>query len=102
MFHLVVVAAAGLLLWLAVNRAEWFRQSRQQYSQTQQALFTELCQTHDLSRSDRTLLSLISQSTAVNQSCRVFVDPQVIQQFAQNHPEDSEQCLNLVGRLFGG
>ena len=57
MSHLVAISIAGLLLWLAVNRIEWLRLARQQYSQTQQALFTELCQAHDLSRTDRTLLS---------------------------------------------
>ena len=101
MFHLVVIAVAGLLLWLAINRVEWLQLARQQYSQTQQALFAELCQAHDLSRTDRTLLSQISQTTGVIPCCRVFIDPQVIQQFAQNNPADAENCLDLVRRLFG-
>jgi hypothetical protein len=99
--HLIAIAVAGFLLWLAVNRLEWFRLSRRQYSQTQEALFAELCQAHALSRSDRTLLSLIAQTLGVHRPCGVFVDPRVIQQFAQNNPADAEGCADLVRRLFG-
>ena len=101
MFHLVVIAVAGFVLWLAVNRVAWLRLSRQQYSQSPQALFAELCQAHELSRSNRLLLSQISQTNGVNPCCRVFIDPQVIQQFAQNNPADADDCLDLVRRLFG-
>ena len=100
-FNLVVVAAAGLLLWLAVNRVEWLRHSRQKYQQTEQALFGELCQTHELSRTDRNLLALICESSGGNSICRIFVDPQVIQQFAQSHPAENENCQHLARRLFG-
>lgn len=101
MIHLVAIAVAGFLLWLALNRLEWLRVSRRQYSQTQQALFAELCQAHELSRTDRTLLSLISETAGANRYCLVFVDPQVIQQFAQNNPADGGDCLELLRRLFG-
>lgn len=101
MFHLAVVAVAGLLLWLAVNRIEWLRLTRQHHLQTQHALFAELCQAHDLSRTDRMLLSQISQTTGANPPCRVFIDPQIIEQFAQNNPAEAEICLDLVRRLFG-
>jgi hypothetical protein len=99
--HLVAIAVAGFLLWLAANRLEWFRLSRRQYSQSQEALFAELCQAHDLSRTERRLLSLISQTIGDNGSCSAFVDPRVIQQFAQNNPADAQNCLDLCRRLFG-
>jgi hypothetical protein len=98
MSHLVAIAVAGFLLWLAANRLEWLRLSRRQYSQSQEALFAELCQAHDLSRTDRRLLS---QTIGDNGSCSVFVDPRVIQQFAQNNPADAQHCLDLCRRLFG-
>lgn len=101
MSHLVAIAIAGFLLWLAVNRLEWFRFARRQYSQTQEALFAELCQAHDLSRSERTLLSLIAQTVGADKCCCVFVDPRVIEQFARNNSADAEESLDLYRRLFG-
>lgn len=101
MSHLAAIAVAGLLLWLAVNRLEWLRLKGRQYSQTQEALFAELCQAHDLSRTDRALLSLISQSIDASRPCCVFLDPRIIQQFAQNNPADAENSLDLFRRLFG-
>ena len=101
MFHLAIVAVAGLMLWLAFNRVEWLRLARQRYSQSPQALFAELCHAHELSRSDRLLLSQISQTPGVNPCCRVFIDPQVIRQFAQNNPAVAADCFELVRRLFG-
>jgi hypothetical protein len=101
MSHLVAIGVAGILLWLAANRMEWFRLSRRQYTQSQEALFTELCQAHDLSRADRALLSMVAQTVEAGRTCCVFVDPKVIQQFAQNHPADASNCLDLCQRLFG-
>ena len=99
--HLIAIAVAGILLWMAANRLEWFRIFQRQYSQSQEALFAELCQTHELSRADRTLLSTIAQAGGGNQLCCVFVDPSVIQQFAQNNPADASNCQDLCQRLFG-
>ncbi len=101
MSHLVAVTIAGFLLWLAANRLEWFRLARKQYSQSQDSLFAELCQAHNLSRSDRTLLALVAQTRGPQKNCCVFVDPRVIQEYAQNNPADAENCLDLRGRLFG-
>ena len=101
MSHLVAIAVAGILLWLAANRLEWFRLFQREYSQSQEALFAELCQAHDLSRADRALLSTIAQTSGTNRACCVFVDPTVIQQFAQNNPADASNCLDLCQRLFG-
>lgn len=101
MFQLIAIAVAGLLLWLVVNRLDWLRSSRRQYSQSQEALFAELCQAHRLSRSDRALLWLIGAAKGTNRVCCVFVDPRVIQQFAQNNPADAGDCLELCRRLFG-
>ena len=101
MSHVIAIAVAGFLLWLAVNRLEWFRYSQKLYSQSQEALFAELCHTHSLSRADRALLSLIAQTKGPNQVCLVFVDSRVIQQYAQNNPSETETCLNLCRRLFG-
>ena|SRR5436190_1910169 len=101
MTHLIAISIGGFVLWLAANRFEWFRSSRQQYSQTQAALFAELCRAHALSRSDRTLLALIAQTIGGNRCCGVFVDPRVIRQFAENNPDESGNCLDLSRRLFG-
>jgi hypothetical protein len=101
MSHLVAIAIAAFLLWLAANRLEWFRFARRQYSQTQEALFAELCHAHDLSRTERMLLSLIGQSIGADRCCWVFVDPRIVQQFARNNPADADGCLELGQRLFG-
>lgn len=101
MSHLIAIAVAGFLLWLAVNRLEWYRLAQRQYSQSQESLFVELCHAHRLSRADRTLLSSIAQTKGPNKFCRVFVDERVIQEFAQNNPGDAESSLDLCRRLFG-
>ena len=99
--HLVVVVAAGLLLWLAINRVGWLLMYRQRYGQTHQALFADLCRAHALTRAGRALLTRISQTLPVNQCCRVFIDETIIQKHVQTNPADAEECSELARRLFG-
>jgi len=101
MYQIIAIAVAGFLLWLVVNRLDWLKSTRKQYSQSQDALFAELCHAHRLSRADRTLLGLIAQTTGPNKFCSVFVDSRVIETFAQKNPGDAEGCLDLCRRLFG-
>lgn len=101
LFHVTVIVTAGLLLWLAVTGVERLRFRRSAYNQTPQALFGELCRAHGLSRSQRRLLGAISRQTTRGECCRVFLDRQVIEQFAESHPIEAEQCRALLDRLFG-
>jgi hypothetical protein len=101
MTQLGVIAVAGFLLWLTINRVGWLFMARQRFGQTHQALFGELCQAYALKRADRTLLTQISRALPPNQCCRVFIEVQIIRQFAQTNPADAEDCFELVRRLFG-
>jgi hypothetical protein len=101
MTHVGVVTIAGLLLWLAINRVGWLLKNRQRYGQTHPALFTELCQAHVLTRASRALLTQISQTLPPNQCCRVFIDAQIIDKYAQTNPADAEDCFELARRLYG-
>jgi len=101
LFHLTVIATAGILLWLAVTGIERIRFRRQLYTQTPDALFGELCREHRLSRAQRRLLTSISQQIAREQCCRVFVDRRPMDQFAQSHPDEAADCAELGRRLFG-
>lgn len=101
MTHLCVIAIAGLLLWLAINRVGWLLTNRQRFRQTHQALFADLCRAHALTRPGRALLTQISQTLPVNQCCRVFIDARIIQQYAETNPADAEVCSELARQMFG-
>ena len=101
MTHLGVVAVAGLLLWLAINRGGWLLANRRRYKQTHEGLFADLCRAHNLSRAGRAVLMQISQSLPGNQCCRVFIDAQIIRQYAQTNPADAAVCRELAQQLHG-
>ena len=100
LFHLTVIATAGILLWLAVTGIERIRFRRQLYTQTPDALFGELCRAHRLSRGQRRLLTAISRQISREQCCRVFVDRRPMDQFSQAHPDEAADCAELARRLF--
>jgi hypothetical protein len=100
-FHLSVIFAAGLLLWLGVTAVGRMRESRQRNGRSPQALFLDLCRTHSLSRLERQLLTVVSQSLPGEQCCRIFIDSEVLQHFAREHPADAAGCSQLERRLFG-
>jgi hypothetical protein len=100
-FHTSVVAAAGFLLWLGVTTVGRMRESRSRYGRSPEALFLDLCRAHRLSRIDRQMLTVVAQTLPGEQCCRVFIDAQVLQHFAREHPADAEGCMDLVRRLFG-
>ena len=101
LFHLTVIGAAGLLLWLAVTGIERLRFRRLAYAQTPDALLAELCRIHHLSHRQRRLLRTISQSQPLGGGCLAFVNRQVIERFASSHLADAEDCAELAQRLFG-
>jgi len=101
LFHSSVVAVAGFLLWLGVTAVGRMRENRQRYGRSPQALFLDLCRVHKLSRIERQMLTVVSQSLPTERCCRVFVDAQILQHFAHAHPGDAEECSQLVRRLFG-
>ena len=99
--HLTVMAVAGGLVWLAVSQILRLRSSWQRQAQSPVALFAELCQAHELTRSDRRLLADVSETVAAGECCRVFIDAKILQQFARANPDDAEDCRSLLQRLFG-
>lgn len=101
LFHLTVVAATVALLWLGVNWVDRFRLIRLRHAQTPQALFLELCRAHHLSRVERELLTVISETCTRDKCCMVFVDRQLIAQFGCAQPAHAEECQDLCRRLFG-
>ena len=100
-FHLTVITVAGGLAWLAVSQVTRLRTNWQRQAQSPSALFVELCQAHELTRSDRRLLAVVSETVAPSQCCRVFIDADILQQFARANPADAEDCRTLLQRLFG-
>lgn len=101
LFHVTVIASAGLLLWLAVTGMERIRFRRQLYSHTPDALFSELCRAHHLSRGQRRLLSEVARELPREHCCSPFIDRQRLEQFAKSHPDDAAECERLALRLFG-
>lgn len=100
-FHLTVIAVAGGLVWLAVSQILRLRSSWQRQAQSPAALFTELCQAHELTRSHRRLLADVSETVPAVDCCRVFLDAGILQQFARSNPDDAEDCRSLSRALFG-
>lgn len=100
-FHLTVIAVAGGLVWLAVSQILRLRSSWQRQAQSPAALFTELCQAHELTRPHRRLLADVAETMPAADCCRVFIDADVLQQFARANPDDAEDCRWLSRLLFG-
>jgi hypothetical protein len=101
LFHFVVVSGAAILLWLGVNWVDRLRLRRALNAQTPQALLRELCRAHRLSRADRQFVAQIAEESPAGQSCRVFIEPRIIDEYAGAHPAAAEQCRCLAKRLFG-
>jgi hypothetical protein len=94
-------SGAAILLWLGVNwverkRVQWFLNAR-----TPKTLFRELCRAHGLSHSDRRCLAQIAQPSTSDECCRVFIDPRVIDEFAEANPATANECRHLAQQLFG-
>jgi hypothetical protein len=101
LFHGSVVAVAGFFLWLGVTTVGRMRENRDRFGRSPQALFLDLCRVHRLSRIERQMLTVVSQSLPTERCCQIFVDAQVLHHFAHAHPADADGCLHLVQRLFG-
>lgn len=101
LFHVGVIAAALLLLWLGVNWVERWRGHLLLSSQSPRTLFRELCRVHALTRTDRQRLAAITQTFSPEQSCRIFIDPRVLEEYARSNPAEAEESRYFLRRLFG-
>jgi hypothetical protein len=101
LFHAAMVAVAIVVLWAGVALGERWRTRRRLNARTPRALFRELCQAHELTRADRQLLATIAQPSASEQCCRVFIDRNVVDEFARARPAEADECRYLSKRLFG-
>ena len=102
LFHLAVIGSALALLWLGIVLAERWRGFWLLKSQSPRALFRELCRAHALSRSQRQLLREISQQFPLEQCCQVFVDPQLLEDYARAQADHAEGTRKLRRLLFPG
>lgn len=95
---LVAIAIAVGVLGLAI--VERIRAWRSQAAPTPESLFNQLCDAHELTRAERTLLSEAAATLPPGSECRVFFDPLCLERHAPPDGPDGETARQLAKKLF--
>jgi hypothetical protein len=93
---IVVLAIAGLYFW-NLNR----KQGLGGEGGTPESLLVELCEVHELSKAERSLLTQLARSSHLSQPAAVFADPGPLEQAASSTDPDAPQYRALRNKLFG-
>jgi hypothetical protein len=94
-----------LLFWLGYSLLEKFRGWDQEHQKTNEGLFDQLCQAHQLSRGEKKLLADLNGLLPPEQWPLVFVDPSILMaQCRAGHrlSEHAELGEKLFGDHFNG
>lgn len=66
-----------------------------------EGLFAQLCDLHQLSKSDRQLLRNVAKTQRIDQPALAFVNPNLLLKFAKSTPGAHSEVHQLANRLFG-
>lgn len=70
-------------------------------SSSPKSLFLELCQAHQLNRTERSRVAHVAAEKQLSHAGLVFVDPLLLQDFAQGDDPEHEEYALLLRKLFG-
>ncbi len=94
------IVAAIVVLWLGLYLWDRFRKPRKTVPLDRDGLFAQLCDLHNLSKSERQLLKSAAKTLEAEQPALAFVHPGILWEFAQTNPQTAE-IQTLANRLFG-
>lgn len=97
---IMLLAACGLgLVWVGMHYWEKYRVQLAASMRTPAYLFHELCQTHQLSGPERSLLEQSVQDP--NDLPQAFLNPEYLEILSHTLPNQSGACRDLRFKLFG-
>lgn len=97
---MTVTIVAILAVWIAVFLGERVRKRIGTAGPEASDLFRELCDAHQLSRSDREGLRNIAEAAQLARPAVIFLDPLVLERAAAGGGESSAVATALQRRLF--
>ena len=96
------VAFAGIaVFWLSLYLWDKYRKRFLTNVARPKSLFAELCQAHHLNRGERALLSKAAASRNLEQAAIVFLDPDIVGEFARGSAPEAHAYSLLLQKLFG-
>lgn len=99
---LLIAAVVGIaVFWAGLCWFDNYRKQRALESRTPQALFSELCRLHRLSRGQRTLLLAAVSQQRPEEMAKIFVDPSIISSLAFSQRPEADGYAQLLSQLFG-
>lgn len=97
----VFIFGAILLLWAGLYLWDRYRKPSKRTKHDREGLFLQLCDLHNLSRSDRQLLRKVAKSQNLEQPGLAFVDPRTLLRYIAESPQSEPEARELLDRLFG-
>lgn len=97
----VFIFIAILLLWAGLYLWDRYRKPGKRTRHDREGLFLQLCDLHNLSRTDQQLLRKAAKSQNLDQPSLAFIDPRVLMRFGEEFPQLESQAQQLLDRLFG-
>ena len=97
----ILIFIAIVLLWMGLYFWDRWRKPRHGPGMDREGLFAQLCDLHNLSKSDRQLLRTVAKTQRIDQPALAFVNPSLLLKFAKSTPRDAAQVRHLADRLFG-
>lgn len=98
---LVFVIIAVALIWAGLYFWGKYRSRQFHSGRTKKSLFLELCQAHNLSRTDRGLLLRAADVSGLEQPAHIFVDPDLLGKLSCENTTEAEAYSQLMQRVFG-
>ncbi len=92
----VVLLAVGWYFWDQKQK-----KTKQVVKKKSISLFQELCNLHQLTSSEQTLLQQAVHGHSIKQGALAFLDPAILSHQAEQNQSESQQWIDLKTKLFG-
>lgn len=100
-FIFAAIVVIGLF-WIGLYYWDRLRKQGKRQTDSSGSLFAELCTAHQLSRSERAILTQAARANRVEEPALLFVDPALSEQTLNTVATDPGQSQALAKQLFGG
>jgi hypothetical protein len=100
-WYLVCAIAGIAVFWVALHYWNRYRDKLVLPGRRLPPLFLELCEAHQLSRAERTLLLKAVESSRLTHAAAVFVDERILRRLIDAGGADGPPCAELLAKLFG-
>jgi hypothetical protein len=101
MLHVSIVFGAAAVLWAGLMVVNSIRTRRGELRQSSEGMFLELCAAHRLDRAERQTLLALAATLPAAECCRIFLDPQYLDDKSAAGGPDAAEYQRLADKLFG-